>query len=120
MEDRETILGIINQATGTTQYHKYSSIPFFPVLTDGVKALAEAAECFWFLDVIGSYQTDPELDKAFQVWTLVRDIYGDGALIQGFNDTTLVIDQRIEYTDFPLDEIELFLCNGVLMIPSEY
>ena len=72
------------------------------------------------MDVIGSYQTDPKLDKSFQVWTLVRDKDGDGATVTGMNDDTPVITQYIEYTDFPLDKVTLFLSNGVLMIPSEY
>ena len=120
MESVETIRGIINQAIGSTEYHKYSPFPFFPVITDGVKALAEAAECFWFLDVIGSYQTNRKLDKAFQVWTLERDKEGDGATARGFNDDVLIITQYIPYTDFPLTELKLFLCDGVIMIPSEY
>ena len=120
MESAETIRYIINQATGSEYYHKYSRIPTFPVITDGVLALAKAAECFWLLDVIGSHQINRKLDKAFQVWTLERDKEGDGATARGFNDDVLIVTQYIPYTDFPLDEIKLFLCDGVLMLPSEY
>ncbi len=28
--------------------------------------------------------------------------------------------QQIEYTDFPLPEIRLYVCDNVLMLPSEY
>ena len=120
MESKDTILGIIIQATGSVQFHKYSCIPVFPVITDGVLALAEAAECFWLLDVIGSHQINRKLDKAFQVWTLERDKEGDGATARGFNDDLLIVTQHIPYTDFPLEKIKLYLCDGVLMIPSEY
>ena len=121
MESKEAIRAIINAATGSDAYHKYSSIPIFPVITDGVLALAEAAECFWLLDVIGSHQINPKLDKSFEVWTLELDKDdGGGCTVKGFNDTTLIVTQKIPYTDFPLDDLKLYLCDGVLMIPSEY
>ena len=120
MESKDMIQAIINQACGSVQFHKYSHIPVFPVITDGVLALAEAAECFWLLDVIGSHQINRKLDKAFQVWALECDKEGDGATVKGFNDDVLIVTQYIPYTDFPLDDLKLFLCDGVLMIPSEY
>ena len=32
----------------------------------------------------------------------------------------IVYTQRIEYTDFPLDEIKLYFVNNVIHLPSEY
>ena len=31
-----------------------------------------------------------------------------------------IIEQEIGYTDFPLDDIKLYVCDGVLMLPGEY
>ena len=31
-----------------------------------------------------------------------------------------LVTQNIPFTDFPLDTIDLWLCDGVLMLPSEY
>lgn len=31
-----------------------------------------------------------------------------------------MITQEIPFTDFPLAEITLYLCDGVLLLPSEY
>jgi hypothetical protein len=119
MKSRQEILAIIKGATGTTQYHRFSMIEFFPVITDGVFALAESAGCYWLLDVIGSYQRDERLDKHFQVWKL--NVNPDkSAVVQGFNDMDLIITQEIESTDFPLDEIKFFLEGGVLLLPSEH
>ena len=67
---KKEILNLINQTTGTTSYHRFSPFPNYPVITDGVQALAEAAGCYWLLDIVGSYQKNIKLDKAFQVWTL--------------------------------------------------
>jgi len=112
----------LNHCTGTSRYHRYSIIPFFPVVTDGVKLLADMAECYWLLDVIGSYQHPEEkngLSNDFQVWTLeVRE--DESAIVKGFNDTDLIIEQEIEWTTFPMEKIKLYLIGGVLLLPSEY
>lgn len=120
MTKAKEILDLINHATGTAQYHRFSQFPHFPVITDGVNAVAELAGCYWLLDVIGSYQLDPKLDKAFQVWTLEVDTANTCGVVRGYNDTTLIITQDIPFTDFPLDKIKLFLMDGVILLPSEY
>jgi hypothetical protein len=117
-KSKNEIMDIINQAYGTEGYHKYSPIPGYPVATDGVIAVAEAGGCFWLLDVIGSYQNDKRLDPAFQVWKLeVRE--NRSAVVRGYNDVELIISQEIPVTDFPLEELKLFIMDGVLMLPSE-
>jgi hypothetical protein len=119
MQKRKEVLALISQATGTSQYHRFSMFSGFPLITDGVLALAESAGCFWLLDIIGSYQSDKALDKNFQVWKL--EVNPDNSAdVYGYNDTTLIITQKIPYTDFPLDEIKLYLIDGVILLPSEY
>ena len=113
-------MDIINHAQGSEAYHKFSPIPGFPVVTDGVIALAEAAGCYWFLDIIGSYQTNKKLDPAFQVWKLTVNHEDRTGVVHGYNDTELIITQEIPFTDFPLDEVKLFLMDGVILLPSEY
>jgi len=107
----------MNQAIGTEAYHK-----FWPnlVLTDGVLTLVKAAECFWLLDVIASYQHNQNLDKTFQVWTLEVNRVNSSGIVRGYNDTKLIITQKIPYTNFPLDDIKLYLIKGVILLPSEY
>jgi hypothetical protein len=117
---REEIQNIINHSTGTTAYHRFSPISGYPVITDGVQALAEAAGCYWILDIIGSYQHVKKLDKAFQVWTLAVDLVNCTAVVCGLNDTKLIITQEISYTDFPLEKLKLFLMDGVILLPTEH
>jgi len=119
MSKRQEILDIISQSIGTTAYHRYSSLPNFPVITDGVKAVADVGGCYWLLDIIGSYQHDIKLDKAFQVWKLTVNLEECTAIVHGSNDTELIITQEIPYTDFPLEEFKLFLMDGVLLLPLE-
>jgi len=120
LKSKEEILDIINHAHSSEAYHKYSPIPFFPVATDGAIALAEAAGCYWLLDIIGSYQTDEKLDPSFQVWKLEVNLEKNNAVVRGYNDTELIITQEIPWTDFPLEEVKLYLVDGVVLLPSEY
>jgi len=120
MLSKKEILEIIHQAHGTETYHKFSSFKNYPVVTDGVIAVAEAAECFWLLNIIGSNQTDKRLDPRFQVWKLVVNHENDSAVVSGYNDTELIVSQEIPFTDFPLDELKLFLMDGVILLPSEH
>lgn len=120
MESIQAILDVINNATFSESYHRFSPFPDYPVITDGVLLLAEAAGCFWLLDVIGSHQSNRKLDKSFQVWKLTVDTKNDSAVVQGYNDMTLVVTQKIPYTDFPLEGLKLYLIDGVILLPSEY
>jgi len=114
------IMNIISNAHGTEAYHKFSSIPGFPVATDGVIALAEAADYFWLLDIIGSHQSNKKLDPNFQVWKLEVDLENSTGVVFGYNDDELIITQEIPFTDFPLEEVKLYLMGGVILLPSEY
>jgi len=120
MKSKNEILDIINNAHGTEAYHKFSSLSNYLVVTDGVLAVAEAARCFWLLDIIGSYQTDKRPDPHFQVWKLVVSHEDNTAVVSGYNDTTLIVKQEIPFTDFPLDELKLFLMDGIVLLPSEH
>jgi len=120
LKSKNEILDIISYAHGTEAYHKFSSRANFPVVTDGVIAIAEAAECYWLLDIIGSNQTNKLLDPNFQVWKLVVNQDNGTAVVSGYNDATLIVTQNIPFTDFPLDEFKLFLMDGVILLPSEH
>ncbi len=103
----------LSQFIGTTQYYKNSLGLRY---TDGVQAMAEVGGAYWLIDAIASYRRR----EPFQVWKLtVKD--GKGALtMQEDSDQPVIVKQKIPYTDFPLDEITLFLIDGVLLLTSEY
>ena len=106
--------------SGTEGWHRLS---FLPVLaSDGVKYLAEEAACFWLVDAIASWL--PKIKAT-------SDRMATCTLEKRKSDWLLSIDtlektfrQVIEYSDFPLDKITLYLCdNGFswcLILPSEY
>lgn len=102
--------------------------------TDGIKFLADSAECHWLIDALASHQKtalrNPSL-KYFQLWILTTDEYefikpipGIKAVLTCWKDTPAVGDkpaiaQQIPFTDFPLPFIKLYVEGGVLMLPSE-
>jgi len=84
--------------------------------TDGIKYLVENADCYWLIDAIASYRKK----QPFQLWELkVKD--GKAVLtMKEDTNTPVLVKQEIPYTDFPLDEIKLYLIDGILLLTSEY
>lgn len=107
--------------TGTSQYYRHWLNRF--VLTDGVHYICNYGGA-WIVDAIASHQTkellsDPMLQE-FQFWKL-RVNMDRSAVLTCLRDTDdVMLTQEIEYTDFALDEVRLYLVEGILMLPSEY
>ena len=108
---------------GTEAYHSLG--PLFPGLkmTDGPAWLAENADCVWLMVAIASHQPECRKDgmlRDFQLWTL-KVAPDKSAVLKCERDTNdpKPIIQKLDWTDFPLDEIKLYVENGVLFLPSE-
>lgn len=94
------------------------------LLTEGTRYLAEAAECFWLLDIYASHLSGIDSGKeGFTCLKLFKKNRLTSVLIEDGNGRVLA-KQNIEYTDFPLSAITLYGCWAgdfwVLMLPSEY
>lgn len=111
----------LNQFCGSDQLHAHWLRAF--VFTDGVKYLADKGNAYWLLDTIASHQPallrqNPMLAD-FQSWKLtVTD--RKGILYCGVDGDKLVEVQKIPFTDFPLPQVQLFLIDKILLLPSEY
>lgn len=108
---------------GTENWHRFS--PVFPnvLLTDGAKYIADACDAYWLMDVIASHL--PSVDDGFAIAMLGH--FSDKwefKIIDDIPTTRMYAAQTIEWTDFPLDEIKLYVTydgeNWVIMLPSEY
>lgn len=100
-------------------FYKYN---FGLIITDGVKTLAEKFECWWFIDIVASYQ--PQLKhEEFQVWKLTKN-EDDSALVTCENGNGIILKkQRIEWTDFSASEGTVWIEAGeawVCLLPSEH
>jgi len=106
------------QFCGTEQYYRH---PLGILITDGVKYLADSAESWWLMDIVASYQFHDKVKlEEFQVYKL--KVNEDKSAILNIEDGNynIIATQFIEWTTFPLDEIEIWFANGVCYLPSEH
>jgi hypothetical protein len=109
------------QYTGTESFYKI--LPMF-VVTDGVKYLMEEANCYWLAQLYGLHLVDIDFnDEPFTVLKLTRKKQGAIVRIEDGNGG-LLVEQKIDYTDFVLDSITLYASwadkHWVCMLTSEY
>lgn len=105
--------------SGTIQMWEHRT-PFERLtLTDGCNYVRQKAESRWLFDIIQSYQLQLRSEE-FQTWTLERvsDMKFMVTCTDG-NDRTLVT-QSIQFSDFPLNSITIWLVDGICLLPSEY
>jgi len=107
------------QFTGTQHHYKHL---FGLTLTDGTKYVAEVCQAYWLMDIVASYL--PKVEKTGnQDFALVRLTVKDGKAtftMRADSGEKAFITQQIDYTDFPLGEIEMYLINRVLILKTEY
>ncbi|MCK5742546.1 MAG: hypothetical protein KAH48_10030 [Chlorobi bacterium] len=89
--------------------------------TDGIKYLAENADCYWLIDLVASYQVENRVkNEPFQVFHLkVNENKTAKITISDGNDNILAV-QEIEYSDFPLPEITVWCVDKIMLLPGEY
>ncbi len=115
----------LRQFTGTTQWYQWSHLTKL-ICTDGAKYLADEAGAYWLLDAIASHQSAPAIQDSqrlqdFQVWILkVNSDKSCRLTCAEDSDIAPAVIQDIEFTDFPLAEIKLYVCGNVILLPSEY
>lgn len=109
---------------GTTEYHKHLFPGKSPILiTDGCKYVRDECKAYWLFDAILRYQCEKILrDIKFQVWELKRLKVDLSWQLTCREDTGKkpLIRQSIEFSNFPLDYIKIWLIDKVASLPSEY
>lgn len=108
MLDKREILDGLAQCYGTEGYHYNKLHGKNFVYTDGIKFLLEACDAYWLLDAIFSYKKTEE----FQVWKL--EVMKDKTAVLTMKEDTnapVLVNQKIHYTTFPLEEIEIWAVN---------
>lgn len=124
--DAHTLQAQLTQFTGSATFTRHSLLRRM-IMTEGVRWLADNAQAHWLTDVVASYQHEHHVSSEhFQAWRLSVDATTHAAVItmtDGNSDTPMA-QQRMDYTDFPLADITLWLIaqgeHVVLMLPSEY
>ena len=123
MKTKEEILKDLPQFYGTEQYHRWSPLFRNFVLTDGAKYIAEACEAYWLMDLVASHYASYK-ENGFAVVHLDFHYNGKFGVVIEDGDGHALATQKIEYTDFPLDEITLYVVQSddmwVILLPGEY
>ena len=114
----------LKQFHGTSEYHKHLFPGKSPILlTDGCKYIRDACNAYWLFDAILSYQCDKVLKSvAFQVreLKLLKVDLSWQLTCREDTGTKPLIRQTIEFSDFPMDYIKIWLIDKVELLPSEY
>ena len=114
--------------TGTEQWYRHWMNRHF-LFTDGIKTMADKGEAYWLIDAIFSHQSNPKLRterlQYFQLWQLKVNADKTAVLTcRGDSSEPVLVEQKIEFTDFPLDEIKLYAEGDgehlILLLPSEH
>jgi hypothetical protein len=88
-------------------------------LTDGAMYAREYGDAYWLFDAIVSWQVKLK-NCPFQVWDLIKQGNGSWFIQCTDGNAHVLAAQEINYTDFPIPEITLWLVDGVCMLPNEY
>lgn len=117
---RDEIETALSQFTGSSSFYRHFTNHL--VYTEGVHFLAEAAGAYWLIDLIASYQPLAAEDSAlreFQLWQL--EVHGTRATAICLRDVgDEAFRQEIDFTDFPLPKISLYVENGTLLLQTEH
>ena len=121
MENKTITKVELAQFTGTENYYQYHNM----LLTDGTYYLSEKAGCFWLMDLIYSHNLENRWfgkEGFITCKLIVQDTSGDVVFDDG--NGNILANQHIPFTDFPLDNIQLYIVRGdrqfVVMLPGEY
>src|SRR5262249_38957953 len=109
MENKKITLRDLAEFKGTEKYYRYQSL----LLTDGTYYLAENAGCFWLMDVIWSHAMENRWfgKEDFVTCKLtVQDNVGDVVFDDG--NGNILVTQQVPFTDFPMEEIQLYIIRG--------
>ena len=113
----------LKQFTGSENWYKHPLSGY--TYTDGVKYLAEKAEAYWLIDkILITTKHIPKLQlqeyQEFTSWKLIVNDDRTATLIAEDGNGHKIYSEKINYTDFPLKEINLWFENGTLILPSEH
>ena len=110
---------------GTEMFY---SIPLLKTrFTDGLKYLANVADCFWLITDT-SVIAKSLMNRSEFITIDFKKLSAEERLNKGFDaiitysdgNNTILEKQGYRATDFPLDELRLFFVNNSLMLPNEY
>lgn len=122
--DAYKIRNTLCQFTGTDHYYKH----LFPgkspiIISEGCRYVREKCEANWLFDQILIAQSLPRMKNVFfQKWVFgqLREDLSWKLNCINTDDGKSVWSKRIEFSDFPLRKIEIWVIDKVALLPNEY
>jgi hypothetical protein len=120
METQQLTPSELSQFTGTDNWYRHAIVRKM-LYTDGVRYMMVKAGAYWLIDEIAFQQFHPRVKREeFQVWTLKVNLDESTAVLHCEDDNGRVLCSKpISYTDFPLEEIKIYVSANVILLPSE-
>ena len=92
--------------------------------TSELLELARQLDAIWLIDLIASYQRSPQIQiarklAANQFWKLTFQP-NNSAILTCSSQNKIILTRRLNQTDFPQDDIQLYLINRILMLADQY
>lgn len=111
----------LSHFTGSEHWYRHALVRSI-LFTDGAKYLADKAGAYWLLDEIALAQRyeQPVAAEEFQLWKLSVRPDRTAVLACENGNGDVILRKDIPFTDFPLDEINLYCANNTILLPSEY
>jgi hypothetical protein len=111
----------LRQFTGTEHWYRHGLARDI-LFTDGAKYVADTCGAYWLLDEIALAQRLKRVaSEEFQLWKLEVNLAENTArLTCEDGNGNVVLSKRIEFTDFPSEEIAFYCTNKTILLPSEY
>jgi hypothetical protein len=106
----------IMQFDGSGTYHKYL---FGMVATNGAMQFATTYQCFWFLDMVASYQHLLKKED-FQIWMLKKNANTSAWVIAEDGNGKVLIKQEIKYTNFRMEQATVWVEGNVILLNNEH
>ena len=107
----------VAQFSGSNKFYKHY---FGAIYTEGVHYVCETYSCYWFLDIILSYQLESRFKaEEFQTWELSK-IKDDEFLVTSTDGNgNILCTQVIPFSDFEGDKLTFWFEDNVIYLPRE-
>lgn len=107
----------LRQFSGTEHWYRHLSGYLY---TDGVQYVAQEGGAYWLVDKILFTTRAKNNLQEFGAWKLMVNEDKSAILVCEDGNYHELYREKIEWTDFPLNKIEAWFENGVLILPSEH
>jgi hypothetical protein len=117
MGDEPLTAADLDQFRGGGPHHPYHLGGSY---SEGVRFVAEKGKAWWLVGAILSCQKAfLARREPFQVWTLRKLATRSVLEMTDGSSPAVLLRRDVEDMTFPLNDIELFFADGVLMLPGE-